>query len=876
MSGGTHIRAVGHGSGADAPGETVSAGDEPLTLDESWAEEAPADEYWEEPTPSRLSGWLVPSIAGLAVAGWTGFFGWANREMFVDGLSPQAAVGLIVDWAVPVLLVVALVLLVLRLSTREAGRFSDAALSLRGESVALETRLSVVNRELSLAREFLAAQSRELESLGRTATQRISEHADRLQTLVRDNGAQVEAIAGVSRTALDNMDKLRDDLPVIANAARDVSNQIGAAGNTAHGHLDELIGGFTRLNEFGLASERQVASLRTKVDAAIAGFEAQAVQLDEIAGSRFAALRERSDAFRAELDGREVDALAAMRHRADRLRAEVASASEALERSEEELLRSLQSRIATVRDGADTVSASLGGAEQVAIDLWGQRVASLKADLEEAIRHVEGVDTVAKAGAQQRLALVSEQATLVDTKLAESHELFVAEIERRRSEAAALAEDHANHINLLLADIDTGIAGRTEEQEERSRKLLAQSETIASRLNELANEMAVAAEQGRAAETALAAAIDSLGERLGSSRDALGDTDRAVAELTDASVRLLELIRASAEHSRNDLPAALTNAEMRLSELGERGDALSLMLNGAGDKSREVSDYVIAAHRDTATALEGLGTLQSQVARGSEAEAARLSTLRGELASLARESEAASDQAQGALRNAITTLATEARSAIASIDEGASGQIQAIAARIAAETNEALDRALRERVGSALVEIESSAAQAAGVGRDAALQLRDQLAKVNELAANLESRITLARQRAEEQVDGDFSRRVALITESLNSNAIDIARALSSDVTDTAWASYLRGDRGIFTRRAVRLLEPTEARDVAELYDANADFREHVNRYIHDFEGMLRTMLSTRDGHAIGVTLLSSDMGKLYVALAQAIERLRD
>ena len=154
--------------------------------------------------------------------------------------------------------------------------------------------------------------------------------------------------------------------------------------------------------------------------------------------------------------------------------------------------------------------------------------------------------------------------------------------------------------------------------------------------------------------------------------------------------------------------------------------------------------------------------------------------------------------------------------------------------------------------------------------------LRDQLGKVSELTSNLEMRVAAARERAEEQVDGDFSRRVALITESLNSNAIDIARALSIEVTDTAWASYLRGDRGIFTRRAVRLLEPAEARDVAELYDANGDFREHVNRYIHDFEGMLRTMLSTRDGHAIGVTLLSSDMGKLYVALAQAIERLRD
>ncbi len=217
-----------------------------------------------------------------------------------------------------------------------------------------------------------------------------------------------------------------------------------------------------------------------------------------------------------------------------------------------------------------------------------------------------------------------------------------------------------------------------------------------------------------------------------------------------------------------------------------------------------------------------------------------------------------------------------ARSALALIEEEAGGKVTALADRIADDTNAALDKALQERVGSALVELEDSAAHAAGTGREVTIQLRDQLAKVNELAANLESRVALARQRAEEQVDGDFSRRVALITESLNSNAIDIARALSADVSDTAWTSYLRGDRGIFTRRAVRLLEPAEARDVAELYDNNGDFREHVNRYIHDFEGMLRTMLSTRDGHAIGVTLLSSDMGKLYVALAQAIERLRD
>jgi hypothetical protein len=38
---------------------------------------------------------------------------------------------------------------------------------------------------------------------------------------------------------------------------------------------------------------------------------------------------------------------------------------------------------------------------------------------------------------------------------------------------------------------------------------------------------------------------------------------------------------------------------------------------------------------------------------------------------------------------------------------------------------------------------------------------------------------------------------------------------------------------------------------------------------------MLRRVLADRDGAPIGVTLLSSDMGKLYVALSQAVEKMR-
>jgi hypothetical protein len=875
MSGGSHIRAIGSESDAQASGAVVEQGQEPLTLDESWAEPAYEGE-WDAPAPPRRGQFVAPAAAILAVTGWTGFFGWAHLAQVRGGLSAVEASQLVIDWSVPTLLVIAVWLLAMRNSRREAARFGDAAIALRDESTALEGRLSAINRELSLAREFLAAQARELDSLGRVATQRLSEHADRLQGLVRDNGTQVEAIAGVSRTALANMDKLRDDLPVIANAARDVSNQIGNAGNTAHSQLGELINGFNRLNEFGQASERQVSALRGKVDAAIAGFEAQAVQLDEIAGARFAALREKSDTFRAELDGREVDALAAMRHRADRLRAEIAEAALALEEQEEELLKSLQARLSALRDGASTVGAGLAGTEREAIAAWSKRLEAMKVDLETAIRQVEAIDQNAKAGAVERLRLIRQEAELVDTKLTESHALFVTEVEKRRAETGQIAATQVGEIERRLAELDAAIAERRSAHAVQSDALTEQSAAIGAKLDALGSEMARAADQGREAETALAASIDALAARLSASRDALSDTDRAVADLTDASVRLLELIRASAEHTRDDLPAALGNAEQRLDELGERGEKLGMMLGAAGDRSRELSEYVITATRDSASAMGELKALQGQISAAHSANNERVADLRGQLEALAQDSRNAAAEAQGPLRDAIATLASSAREAIAALQDDSAGQIEALAANIGAEATGAIDRALQAHVGSAMAELDETAARAAGAGREAAVQLRDQLARVNELAGNLESRVAHARQRAEEQVDTDFSRRVALITESLNSNAIDIAKALSSDVTDTAWASYLRGDRGIFTRRAVRLIDNTQAREIADLFESDSEFREHVSRYIHDFEAMLRSMLSTRDGHAIGVTLLSSDMGKLYVALAQAIERLRD
>ena len=222
------------------------------------------------------------------------------------------------------------------------------------------------------------------------------------------------------------------------------------------------------------------------------------------------------------------------------------------------------------------------------------------------------------------------------------------------------------------------------------------------------------------------------------------------------------------------------------------------------------------------------------------------------------------------------SLETATESAFAALETGSKERVSALADTIGSEAVEALDRALRNQTAETIGALEQAASHASGVGREATVQLRDQLAMVNELTGNLEQRIARARELAEEQRNNDFSRRMALITDRLNSNAIDITNALATEVSDTAWDNYLKGDRGIFTRRAVKLIDSGEAREIADLYQSDDAFKANVSRYIHDFEAMLRSMLSTREGNALSVTVLGSDLGKLYVILAQAIERFRN
>jgi membrane protein implicated in regulation of membrane protease activity len=827
---------------------------EPAAADETLVLDQALEEVWEDEPSPRNWDWVAPTLAALSILGWTGFFAWAHQREILAGGTPEQWSGWVVAWSVPVLLVVSLWLLALRHSRREAGRFTDVARALSQESSQLEQRLAVINRELSLARDFIAAQSRDLESLGRVASERISQHAEALQGLIRDNGEQVETIGRVSTTALENMDRLRGELPVISNSARDVASQIGNAGNTAQGQLEELVAGFNRLNKFGEASERQVASLRARIDEALAAFESQADHLADIARTRFDTLGERSREFRAELDGHEVEALAALRRRVDHLREELDAHHSEIQRRADEEIALLQQRVGTAGSDGRQIAESLRAAQEDAARRWTEAIDELKERLSFAIGKIGEVDAHAIEGARQRLDAFVEQAGRANQVLIERTEAFEETIAARRAEAEQREREAAEALEARMATLDQAVTERQQEHLAHVSGLAERGDALAARMAALSAEMARVAVQGSETGSALDEAAAALAARIGEGRAELDSSRERIAQLTDESVRLLELIRAGAEHSEQTLPRALTQAANDLERFEERVRSAHGLVGEALRQGEELAAHAAAAHRDGAGSVEQFEALDRRIAEAHRTHATSLAELQASLEDIAGRSHALADAARVSLGEALETMT----------------------GRFADESAEAIERGLREHTREAIVQLEESAERASAASREAAIQLRDQLAVVNELAGNLEHRVAHARRRAEEQVDNDFARRMALITESLNSSAIDITKAFDNDVADTAWSSYLRGDRGIFTRRAVRLLDNQQAREVSEIYRADADFRETVNRYIHDFEAMLRSVLSTRDGHALGVTLLSSDPGKLYVALAQSIDRLRD
>ena len=433
------------------------------------------------------------------------------------------------------------------------------------------------------------------------------------------------------------------------------------------------------------------------------------------------------------------------------------------------------------------------------------------------------------------------------------------------------AESLAANINQASNSLE-GLSARVAEQDRASQRMIAEIDRglalIDQRFTELATNGDERANHFLASLTRARAELDTLAAQAGTQ-------DSAIGSLAERTVALHASIEKLATEIREGVGMAIGEAQGDADRLAKAAANAKPDISWLRDATLEASEKLSATGAEIAEQRERFAALLSTVDDGVEDAQSKLAQLASTLAQVEREATSLSSETGPALvaslvqvKEAAAHAAERAREAIQSVIPESAGKLSEEAAR-------ALERVIRESIEDRLRDVENVAARAVDSARSASDRLTQQMITIGQTASALEAHIEQTSKEQREKDSEAFAKRVSLLIDSMHSAAIDVGKIMADEIDDKAWNSYIKGNRGVFTSRAVRLIGGSEARAIRAHYESDSEFQRSVNRYVADFEAMLRRVLAERDGGMIAVTLMSSDMGKLYASLAQAINKLR-
>src|SRR4029453_17735809 len=351
--------------------------------------------------------------------------------------------------------------------------------------------------------------------------------------------------------------------------------------------------------------------------------------------------------------------------------------------------------------------------------------------------------------------------------------------------------------------------------------------------------------------------------------------DNSLDGLADRSQRLREGLDRLGEVLAGEMTATLGEAEAGAARMLASARAAPPQVEQMRDAAVEAQTRIESGASIVERQQERLATLMTSVDLGVRQAEERLAELGAAIGAASQEANRLSGETGPARVEALVRVKETAAHAAERAREAIAKVIPESASELSQQTRVALEKAVRDSVETKLAELDQVASRAVDTAREASDRLTAQMLSIGQSAAALEAHIERSREAQMKDSGEEFARRVSLLMDSMHSASIDVQKILSDEVDDKAWNHYLKGNRGVFTRRAVRLLDGAEGRGIAAHYESDREFQNAVNHYVHDFEAMLRRVLAERDGGMIAVTLMSSDMGKLYAALAQAVDKRR-
>jgi septal ring factor EnvC (AmiA/AmiB activator) len=507
--------------------------------------------------------------------------------------------------------------------------------------------------------------------------------------------------------------------------------------------------------------------------------------------------------------------------------------------------------------------------------LIGDQLSGLRSGARDASDELSNLSELSSARLDLTIDRVKTVLDATERRIEAHNGALAALVERSRAGIEGTADgtlerfaEHCRKIETILDALDTRIAGQAERSggwlEDTARGVTA----LAGEFNTLEQSAVMRTERLSATMMQLSGDTRRLIEAVETghgSSDQLIKRAEALLVALDSGVRELD----------ESMPAAIGRVEAQLGAMHDRIrsaspaiEAVEAVAAGVVSQLHE-SDQLAKAH--VAALTEALRKSQGALASQKEQVAGLAATIQETSAGMEQLGRSAGPQMVEALvrvRETADAAAARAREAMLAIIPDAASQLgQASAAAV----EDAVARSVSEQLGR-LSLVADDAVKAAHRATD---KLTRQMLSLTDASKELERTLAANAERIETQDRELMAHHSAKLIASLNERAIDVNKWLDKDVHEADWTAYLKGDQGLFARRATRLVSGAEAKHVHALYHDDPDFREHVNRYVHDFEALLRTVMATRDGSTLALTMVSSDIGKLYVALAQAIERLR-
>lgn len=695
--------------------------------------------------------------------------------------------------------------------------------------------------------DMAGAVTERLETVGSTALERV-----------RALGIATDNIGARAREASEDV---RSQADLLEQTAVRVQRQTGGIRGSLEKQVEAVDAVVARLNERLTAGEAALSEQAKALDGATA--EALA-RLESITGGVKAATEE--------TDAVIIRATAAAENVEARTKAIATVAEDARDRltALTEDLRKAGAEIEETAGGADM---RLAGLNQTFIDRARKIVAALDTALDEVVSNAEqrGETVGARFGqrAEELDAAVAQAVAQVEERLwsaGKAMETQAAALNEVVDQAAQQAEGRIAALNTavtrraagLLAPIDEAARGVEARLSTVGEGMEAKAADLAALIDRTAgsaeDRVAILVAALRERGEGLAQPVDEAAHRVEARMDALGmDLGKRTRFLTEQ----IERATGDCETRVGDLAQRLAGNVNALTDSADRAaDALAATDAGVRERAEmlaQITDGALQHIGELAHTLDVTGNrLHDIVVNGSTAVG---------------ESAEALDNAVATYREHTGRIAEEMRLA--------SEDFRVRFRDIGRTSEEAM-----EKVSAALEEMRS---QTDGLSR-ASDRLTDQTERAGTLFERRAETLNHVADRAEEKLraleasrdQADLQRflnSAVFIIERLQSVAVDVTRLFSPTVDEELWQRYYRGDTSAFLRHAARTLTRKQAGQIRELYGENAEFREYVNRYITEYESLLRTARHTDRAEVLAATLTSADMGKLYLVLARAVGR---